>query len=76
MSKLPTTVSAKYFRLYYERHIIGFKRILISGKQKGTIEYLSMTDNNWVQEELFHDVEIPLSTPPMGVTTLERIKLS
>jgi len=54
----------RYFRLYYENHIVGFKRTRLA-----QVEYLSLTETCWVQKELLHDAEILLSIPPMGIST-------
>lgn len=72
MDKSSTTVPANYFKLYFERHIVGFKRVLLSKKEKETAEYLLLGSDHWHRTRIVYDVTIPLSTPPLGVAVLPR----
>jgi len=62
------SVPARYYRLYLGEHIIGFRRVLLSGKNAGTVEYLPMTGRKWTREKLDYDGDVLLSNPPAGTS--------
>ena len=72
--KMGRYLLARYYRLYHKGHIVGFKRILLSRKEEGLVEYLSLAGTNWTPESFDSDGEILLSTPPMGISAIRRVR--